>query len=80
MEQIPALLIVVPLLGAPLAAMLPSGRLPWLFATAVTWVGLVLAVQLLLQVLGNTHQSVSLFSTSISTSRGVPPMRYFHAA
>ena len=51
MEQLPALLIVVPLLGAPLAAMLPSGRLPWLLATAVSWVGLALAVLLLLRVL-----------------------------
>lgn len=51
MEQIPALLIVVPLLGAPLAALLPSGRAPWLFATAVSWVGFAMAIQLLLQVL-----------------------------
>ena len=51
MEQLPALLIVVPLLGAPLAAVLPSGRLPWLLATAVSWVGLALAVLLLGRVL-----------------------------
>ena len=51
MEQLPALLIVVPLLGAPLAAMLPNGRLPWLLATAVSWIGLAIAVLLLMQVL-----------------------------
>ena len=50
-EQLPALLIVVPLLGAPLAALLPGQRLPWLAATAVAWAGLVIAVLLMMQVL-----------------------------
>ena len=44
MDQFPALLIVIPLLAAPLAAALPNNRLPWLLTTAVTWVVFALAV------------------------------------
>jgi multicomponent Na+:H+ antiporter subunit D len=51
MEQLPALLIVIPLLAAPLAAALPSKRLPWLLATAVSWLVLAIAVGLLAEVL-----------------------------
>jgi multicomponent Na+:H+ antiporter subunit D len=52
MEQLPALLIVIPLLAAPLAALLPNGRLPWLLATGVCWVVLGMAIGVLGQVLG----------------------------
>ena len=44
MEQFPALLIVIPLLAAPVAAALPNNRLPWLLATAVSWLVFVLTV------------------------------------
>jgi multicomponent Na+:H+ antiporter subunit D len=51
MDQFPALLIVVPLLAAPLAAVLPGRRWPWLLATAVSWLVLALAVAVLGRVL-----------------------------
>lgn len=51
MDQIPALLIVIPLLAAPLVVMLPGRRAPWLFATAVSWVVFTLTISLLGQVL-----------------------------
>ena len=51
MDQLPALLIVFPLLAAPLAAVLPSNRLPWLISVLVSWVVLVVAILLLGQVL-----------------------------
>lgn len=47
MEQIPALMIVIPLLAAPIAAVLPNGRLPWLLTTAVSWAVLAMACSLL---------------------------------
>ncbi len=44
MDQLPALLIVIPLLAAPLAATLRGERLPWLLTTAVSWVVFAIAV------------------------------------
>lgn len=44
MEQFPALLIVIPLLAAPVAAALPGRRLPWLLATLVSWIVFALSV------------------------------------
>jgi len=46
MSQAIALIVVVPMLGAAAAALLPAGRLPWLLATAVSWYMLVAAAQL----------------------------------
>ena len=37
------LLVAIPLLAAPIAAILPNGRLPWLLTLVVTWITLVLA-------------------------------------
>jgi multicomponent Na+:H+ antiporter subunit D len=51
MDQLPALLIVIPLLAAPLVALLPGSRRPWLVATAVSWIVLAVAVRLLALVL-----------------------------
>jgi multicomponent Na+:H+ antiporter subunit D len=50
-SQLPALLVVIPLLSAPLCALLPNNRLPWLFTCAVTWMSLICAALLLRQVL-----------------------------
>jgi len=52
MEQLPALLVVIPLLAAPLAAALPNNRLPWLLAVAVSWTVLAIAIAVLAEVLG----------------------------
>ncbi len=51
MDQIPALIIVIPLLAVPLCVLLPNNRLPWLLATGATWAVLVVAALLLRQVL-----------------------------
>jgi multicomponent Na+:H+ antiporter subunit D len=51
MEQLAALLVVIPLLAAPLVALLPGGRLPWLLATAVSWTVLAVAALVLARVL-----------------------------
>ena len=37
------LLVVIPLIAAPVVAMLPNGRLPWLLVLVVTWLCLALA-------------------------------------
>lgn len=50
MDQLPALLIVIPLLAAPVAAALPNNRLPWLLATAVSWVVFAIVVALMVRV------------------------------
>ncbi|HKK03223.1 MAG TPA: monovalent cation/H+ antiporter subunit D family protein [Gammaproteobacteria bacterium] len=44
-----ALIVVVPMLGAAVAALLPAGRLPWLWATAVSWFMLYAAAVLAAQ-------------------------------
>ena len=46
MSQTLALIVVVPMLGAAVAALLPAGRLPWLLATAVSWYMLAAAAAL----------------------------------
>lgn len=42
-QNLSLLLVVIPLLFAPVVAILPNGRLPWLLALAVTWVCLAIA-------------------------------------
>ena len=42
-ENLSLLLVAIPLAAAPVTALLPAGRLPWLFALAVTWLSVVLA-------------------------------------
>ena len=42
-QNLSLLLVVIPLLAAPVTAMLPAGRLPWLLTLAVTWTCLVIA-------------------------------------
>ena len=46
----PALLVVVPMLLAPIAAFMPNGRLAWLLSIIATGVSLVMAISLLAQV------------------------------
>ncbi|MGD2052498.1 MAG: monovalent cation/H+ antiporter subunit D family protein [Gammaproteobacteria bacterium] len=44
MEQnLSLLLVVIPLLSAPITAILPNGRLPWLFTLIITWTCLIIA-------------------------------------
>jgi multicomponent Na+:H+ antiporter subunit D len=50
MEHLQVLVVVVPLLAAPLCALLPGRRLPWLLATAVSWAVLCAAASLALEV------------------------------
>ncbi len=52
MDQLPALLIVIPLLAAPLAAVLPGSRLPWSLTTAVCWAVLLVAIGVAARVVG----------------------------
>ena len=37
------LLVVIPLIAAPVTAMLPNGKLPWLLTLTVTWICFILA-------------------------------------
>lgn len=60
MDQLPALLIVIPLLAAPLVAALPNNRLPWLLATAVSWIVFVIAVALMVRVLDESVISYAM--------------------
>jgi multicomponent Na+:H+ antiporter subunit D len=43
-ENLSLLLVAIPLLAAPVTAMLPKGKLPWLFTLLVTWICFALAV------------------------------------
>ena len=42
-QNLSLLLVVIPLIAAPVVAMLPNGRLPWLMVLAVTWICLAIA-------------------------------------
>ncbi len=51
--NLPALQIVVPLISAPLCAVIPSGRIAWLLATVVSWLALAMAAAVLAEVSAN---------------------------
>ena len=51
--HLPALQIVIPLVSAPLCALIPSGRAAWMFATAASWLALAMAAGLLAEVVEN---------------------------
>ena len=51
-HNLPALLVVLPLLGAPLCLLVARARLAWLIATLISWCGLAISISLLLQVSG----------------------------
>ena len=51
-DNLPALLVVLPLLGAPLCLLVNRGTAAWLIATAVSWAALAISVALLWQVQG----------------------------
>ncbi|MCH9751337.1 MAG: monovalent cation/H+ antiporter subunit D family protein, partial [Alphaproteobacteria bacterium] len=46
----PALLVVAPMLLAPIAAFMPNGRLAWILSILATGMSLVMAMVLLTQV------------------------------
>ncbi len=47
MEHLQILIVLIPLLCAPICVLLPGGRLPWALATLAAWTTLVLALLLL---------------------------------
>lgn len=49
--HLPALQVVVPLIAAPVCALMRRGRLAWLLALVVTWVAFAIALALLARVL-----------------------------
>ena len=49
--NLPALQVVVPLISAPLCALMPRGSVAWAFATAAIWVAAGIALALLVRVL-----------------------------
>jgi multicomponent Na+:H+ antiporter subunit D len=49
-DNLPALLVVLPLLGAPLCLLLGRGRWAWALATLVSWAVLAISIALLWQV------------------------------
>ncbi len=49
-ENLPALQVVLPLLGAPLCLLLGRARAAWLLATLISWLGLAISIALLWQV------------------------------
>lgn len=50
-SHLPALQIVIPLISAPLCALLPAGRTVWLAAMTASWLAFIIAMALLSQVL-----------------------------
>ena len=51
MDQLPSYLIVIPLLAAPLAVILPGRVVQWLLATVVSFIVLAIAGMILAQVM-----------------------------
>ncbi len=55
-----ALVVVVPLLGAAVSVLLPKGRLPWLWATAVAWFTLLAGALLAARILDENAISYAM--------------------
>ncbi len=55
--HLPALQVIIPLVSAPLCALLPAGRVVWLAAMAASWLAFLIAALLLDQVLA--HGAIS---------------------
>ena len=50
-DHMPALQVAIPLLAAPVCALLRGGRLPWLLALGVSWFAFYASITLLMQVM-----------------------------
>ncbi len=50
-DNLPALQVAVPLIGAPICALLVRGYLSWIFATAVSWLTFAISIALMNEVL-----------------------------
>lgn len=59
-QNLSLLLVVLPLLSAPITAILPNGRLPWLLTLVVTWLCLLIAGWQLSLVIDGSNISYSL--------------------
>lgn len=46
----PILQVLVPLVAAPLCSLLPKSKLPWLFATVISWLTFAISLAVLMQV------------------------------
>ena len=51
LQQLPALQVAVPLIAAPLCALMPRPQLAYLFAVLVSWITFAISIALLVQVL-----------------------------
>ena len=60
LSQIPVLPVVVPLVAAPLAVLLPNGRAPWAWATFIAWVTFAICVTLTMGVINDGAISYEL--------------------
>ena len=58
----PILQVVIPLIAAPLCSLLPNSRLPWLFATLISWIAFAISIVLMLHVSTNGTLSYELGS------------------
>lgn len=59
-ENLSILLVVVPLLAAPLVALVPNGRTPWALATLITWTCFAISILLLGMVMSSGTISYEL--------------------
>lgn len=60
LNNLPVLQVIIPLLGALVSPALPSGRAPWLWATAITWLSFMCTAFLVTDVNFNGTQSYHL--------------------
>ncbi|MDX1455087.1 MAG: monovalent cation/H+ antiporter subunit D family protein [Gammaproteobacteria bacterium] len=60
LQHLSVLVVVVPLLAAPLVSMLPAGRLPWFGSLLTTWTVFALTITLLVTVLASGPISYAL--------------------
>ncbi len=75
-QQLPALQVAVPLIGAPLCALLGRPRLAWPFAVAVTWITFAVSIALLIRVLeeGTIHYTMGGWPAVLGIEYVIDPL------
>lgn len=76
LQQLPALQVAVPLIGAPLCALVGRPRLAWMFAVAVAWITFAISVALLEHVLdaGPIHYTMGGWPEILGIAYVIDPL------
>jgi len=73
-EHLPLLIVVIPLLSAPIAAVLPNGRIAWLFSTLISFIVFYLASTQLFEISSLASTDAPVKSIQYALGNWPPPI------